>query len=288
MDATESTVLLTAAPATAYREFLYRPAGQFARWIADRFDVVARPGEPIGPALRAGDVLLEVSIGRLRPGRCTTFDPHDAQVAALLPQLAPGQLLLRPRRQVDLTGPPPVAPVEGTSQDPAAPARAFSGATIGAALGPAGASAGALGGAALDGLAATPQRPTPAGLAPAPSPIAGGSPAAAKQLGALVCPQTLQALLSMVIGQAGAPTVGVGDLQVPVAAFANMLGALGGQAAREYDDVMYTEDGEGEAAYAVAAADPADPLMRAETLAGMLTSADAPTRWIDDHMTVEG
>jgi len=29
-------------------------------------------------------------------------------------------------------------------------------------------------------------------------------------------------------------------------------------------------------------------LMRAETLAGMLTSADAPTRWIDDHMTVEG
>jgi hypothetical protein len=290
MDTTGSTVLLAAAPATAYREFLYRPGGQFARWIADRFDVVARPGEPIGPALRAGDVLLEVSLGRLRPGRCTTFDVHDVQVAASLPQLAPGRLLLRPRRQVDLSGPPPVAPVVETSQDLAASARAISGATTGAALGPAGAAAGALGGAALDGLAATPQRPTAAGLASAPSPIAGGSSAAAKLLGALVCPQTLQALLSMVIGQAGAPTVGVGDLQVPVAAFANMLGALGGQAAREYDEVMYTEDGEGEAAYAVGAADPADPLMRAETLAGMLIAADAPppTRWVGDNMTVEG
>jgi hypothetical protein len=94
----------------------------------------------------------------------------------------------------------------------------------------------------------------------------------------------------MVIGQAGAPTVGVGDLQVPVAAFANMLGALGGQAAREYDEVMYPEDVEDEAAYAVAAADPADPLMRAETLAEMLAAADAPppTRWAGDNMTVEG
>ena len=40
-------VLLAAAPAIAYREYLYRPAGPFARWISDRFDVVARPGQPV-------------------------------------------------------------------------------------------------------------------------------------------------------------------------------------------------------------------------------------------------
>jgi hypothetical protein len=285
MDATDSAVLLAAAPATAYREFLYRPGGQFARWIADWYDVVARPGEPLGPATQAGDVLLEVSLGRLRPGRCTTFDAHDAQVAAALPQMAPGQLLLRPRRQDDLSGPPAVEPAAGTPQDIAAPARAIPGATTGAA----GAVTGAVGGAALDGLAATPHRPSPAGLAAAPSPIPGGSPAAAKLLGTLLSPQTLQALLSMVIGQAGAPTMDVGGSPVPVAAFANMLGALGGQAAREYDEVIYTDDSEGEAAYADGAADPADPLMRAETLAGRLAADNAapPTRWAGDKMTAE-
>jgi hypothetical protein len=91
----------------------------------------------------------------------------------------------------------------------------------------------------------------------------------------------------MVIGQAGAPTMDVGGSPVPVAAFANMLGNLGGQAAREYDEVIYTDDSEGEAVYTDGAADPADPLMRAETLAGMLAADNAapPTRWAGDTMT---
>ena len=54
MDTEDSIVLLAAAPATAYREYLYRPRGQLARWINDRFDVVARPGQPIDQAPQRG------------------------------------------------------------------------------------------------------------------------------------------------------------------------------------------------------------------------------------------
>ena len=68
MDTDDSIVLLAAAPATAYREYLYRPHGQLARWIDDRFDVVARPGQRIDQALQEGDVLLEVTLGRVEPG----------------------------------------------------------------------------------------------------------------------------------------------------------------------------------------------------------------------------
>ena len=67
-----------------------------------------------------------------------------------------------------------------------------------------------------------------------------------------------------------------------------MLGALGGQAAHEYDELMHIEDGEGEAAYAAGAADPADPLTRAEALAGILTTANStPTRPVFIHAPVE-
>ena len=43
MDTNDITVTLTAAPAMAYREFLYHPDGDLARWIATRFEVVAAP-----------------------------------------------------------------------------------------------------------------------------------------------------------------------------------------------------------------------------------------------------
>ena len=66
MDTEENIALLAAAPATAYREYLYRPHGQFARWIDDRFDALVRPGQPIDQALQADDVLLEVTLGRTR------------------------------------------------------------------------------------------------------------------------------------------------------------------------------------------------------------------------------
>ena len=45
MQTEDAVVLLAAAPATAYREYLYRPRGPFARWIDDRFEVLARPGQ---------------------------------------------------------------------------------------------------------------------------------------------------------------------------------------------------------------------------------------------------
>ena len=63
MNTDDSIVLLAAAPATAYREYLYRPHGQLARWIDDRFDVVARPGQRVDRALQQGDVLLEITAG---------------------------------------------------------------------------------------------------------------------------------------------------------------------------------------------------------------------------------
>ena len=77
MNTDDSIMLLAAAPATAYREYLYRPHSQLARWIDDRFDVVARPGQRIDQAPQLGDVLLEVTLGRAKPGRCLVLKAHD-------------------------------------------------------------------------------------------------------------------------------------------------------------------------------------------------------------------
>jgi subtilisin family serine protease len=116
--ATEDTiVLLAAAPATAYREYLYRPGGQVASWISDRFVVVARPGERIGQTLQEGDVLLEVTPGRMSHGRCTTLSARDLELVTTRPRLAPGQLLLRPRRRVEMSEPLSVEPSAGTALD---------------------------------------------------------------------------------------------------------------------------------------------------------------------------
>ena len=110
MDTEDIIALLAAAPATAYREYLYRPHGQFGRWIGDRFEVVARPGQRIGRAPQAGDVLLQVRLGRIHLGRCIVLGDRDHHLAATPPKLAPGQLLLRPRSRAALTEPLPVEP----------------------------------------------------------------------------------------------------------------------------------------------------------------------------------
>ena len=110
MDTEDIIALLAAAPATAYREYLYRPHGRFGRWIGDRFDVVARPGQPIDQAPQAGDVLLEVTLGRIHLGRCVVLRKRDHQLAALPLRLTPGQLLLRPRRRAQMSQPLPVEP----------------------------------------------------------------------------------------------------------------------------------------------------------------------------------
>ena len=63
----DTTVLLAAGAATAYREYLYRPDGQLARTIGDHFELVAGPGQRLSRAPQPGDVLLEVTLGRSRP-----------------------------------------------------------------------------------------------------------------------------------------------------------------------------------------------------------------------------
>jgi subtilisin family serine protease/outer membrane protein OmpA-like peptidoglycan-associated protein len=111
MDSEDAIVLLAAAPATAYREYLYRPGGQFARWMGDRFDVVARPGQHISQDLQEGDVLIEVTLGRIGPGRCVTLAARDIELVATRPSLAHGRLVLRPRKHVEMTEPLLVEPV---------------------------------------------------------------------------------------------------------------------------------------------------------------------------------
>ena len=111
MDTEDAIALLAAAPATAYREYLYRPRGQLARRIDDRYDVVAGPGQAISQTLRDGDVLLEVALGQMGSGRCVTLTAHDLQLMASRERLAPGQLLLRPRGRVEMSEPLPVEPI---------------------------------------------------------------------------------------------------------------------------------------------------------------------------------
>jgi subtilisin family serine protease len=60
----ESVAPLALAPARAYRELLYRPAGDLATWFGDRFSILARPGERVPDGPQAGDVLLHAVLGR--------------------------------------------------------------------------------------------------------------------------------------------------------------------------------------------------------------------------------
>src|SRR5262249_49883498 len=52
------------APARAYRELLYRPAGELAAWFGGRFAILARPGQRVRDTLDVGDVLLRAVLGR--------------------------------------------------------------------------------------------------------------------------------------------------------------------------------------------------------------------------------
>src|SRR6516164_3319288 len=108
-------MVLTAAPAMAYREYLYRPDSQLARWIGSWFDVVARPGQPFGQPPQPGDVLLQVTLGQPGPGRCIVLRAGDTTPAARPGRLPAGQLLLRPRPDTDAAGLPAAGlPAAGT------------------------------------------------------------------------------------------------------------------------------------------------------------------------------
>ena len=55
---------LALAPARAYRELLYRAAGEVSRSLDNRFTILARPGQLVGDVLDVGDVVLRVVLGR--------------------------------------------------------------------------------------------------------------------------------------------------------------------------------------------------------------------------------
>ena len=121
MNTDDSVVPLAAAPATVYREYLYRPHSQLARWIDERFDVVARPGQRLGQGPQLGDVLLEVTLGRVKSGRCLVLKVHNPELEASPRRLSAGQLLLRPRKRAEMSEPLPVEPtVETEGSNPAA------------------------------------------------------------------------------------------------------------------------------------------------------------------------
>jgi subtilisin family serine protease/LAS superfamily LD-carboxypeptidase LdcB len=87
---------LLLAPARAYRELLYRGDGDIGRWIQRRFAVVARPGARPDHPVEAGDVVLQVALGR--PGRgSATVVADPGSVLDRSGCLPIGRVLLRPR-----------------------------------------------------------------------------------------------------------------------------------------------------------------------------------------------
>jgi hypothetical protein len=110
MDTEDTIVLVAADPDTAFREYMYSPGGQLARRIADRYDLVARPGQRVARPLRQGDMLIEVELGQMGAGRCVALDGAELEAMRSRPWLPQGQLILRPLPQVEMSEPLPVEP----------------------------------------------------------------------------------------------------------------------------------------------------------------------------------
>lgn len=122
----EAVLPLMLAPATTYRELLYRPGGPLARWLSERFEIIARPGRPLTETPQPGDVLVTVTLGqrgigacgvladarliRRRSGRgvaagwyCTVSGPtvgRRRRIIDLFGHVPPGHMLLRHRSAV--------------------------------------------------------------------------------------------------------------------------------------------------------------------------------------------
>lgn len=174
------------------------------------------------------------------------------------------------------------------------PALPAVGTAVGAVYGgPAGAAIGRTGGLAAAGALGGTQRPgqpPPAPQTPPPGiqPAAQipGAPPAADQLLRVIChPETLKALIIMLlaqagVGQAGARDVPVGPANTPVppGAFTNMISTLANQASAEYNAAV-AANGESIPEYLLDFAgqvqgDIAVPEYRAERLCKMLQEAD--------------
>lgn len=122
-----------------------------------------------------------------------------------------------------------------------------------------------------------PGQPMPA----APGQVPGGSPAAGQLLQMIFRPETLQALISMLLGQAGRPSVPVGNTQVANGGFANLLSVLANQAAAEHNAISRGYTGEDIPGYMQSYAgeaygdrDPAIPEHRAAALLELLQESE--------------
>jgi hypothetical protein len=133
------------------------------------------------------------------------------------------------------------------------------------------------GGSAPSGLPLPPVR-RPGG-AQMPQTGAAHAPAAAQLLRVISEPQTMKALMSMLMGSAGPRQVPVGGTQVEVAAFANLMGHLAHEALAEYHQAVagelsgvpeYLLNERGE----FLIEDPMDSAQRAEALLARLDAAD--------------
>jgi hypothetical protein len=171
---------------------------------------------------------------------------------------------------------------------------AMSGAAVG---GPWGALIGGLGGGAGTLLSGGLKPPAPGrGPAPAPAPrpmaapapamgpaaVAGAGasgPAAAQLLTLLSRPETMQALLAILMGQAGRTSIPLGERHVPATAFADALSELASEAAGSAGTSGYWFDPQGEPR-----CDLANPRSRAALLwRDMAEAAEAdPAGWSEE------
>jgi len=170
----------------------------------------------------------------------------------------------------------------------------------GMVAGPWGALAGAIGGGAASLLAGggraaprpprppTPSRPQPASPPGTPVGAAPGTARAvapAQLLALLSRPETMQALLALLMSSAGRPTVPVGGRPVPAAAFANAIAELAAEAVQSLD----TPPDEGVSEYLLddhgePRADVANPAARAALLlADLGTVADEEAEDAGEH-----
>jgi subtilisin family serine protease len=90
------------APAQIYRELLYRPGGRLSRLIERQFDVVARPGQHVTSGPRAGDVIVEVALGR--PAGGTSAVLLDSRLSRERLEGGRGPGWYAPARDIDSEG----------------------------------------------------------------------------------------------------------------------------------------------------------------------------------------
>ncbi|MDT5286840.1 MAG: hypothetical protein QOF88_1729, partial [Mycobacterium sp.] len=131
---------LTSAPATAYREMLYRADGPLSTAIGGHYAIVARPGERAAAPPARGDVLVTVTLGKAGGGRCdvlldgqlrrrgwyamTSRGTVQGRLRRILDArgcVPPGHLLLRPLRSYGDAPPNESESVPGPCPDVAVP-----------------------------------------------------------------------------------------------------------------------------------------------------------------------